>query len=486
VAVKEFWDLVRQPQLLLLLLLGPVLIMVAFALSFQTENILPRAVVVVEEGSEGEELFREYRDRFTVRTQFQGVLRSVEEADALLRRGETDAVIIIPPEPSETVLQGEQAVLRVHYATINPVFGTTVPNRANGLVLDLNQQIVRAGVTREIENLRQARRQFEEINEIAAQINAAAEALASEEAQGLTAELYTALTSLESTLIVLENEAEGPSEELGTAIDRTREARELVQEFREAQKEGAEEIKARTGALELERALSELGASIGEVPDVPPSVLVNPFRLELENLVAFEPEVVEFYVPGVLGILIQHIAISLASLAIVRERTSGAYEFFEVSPLGPGEILSGKFLTYAGMVLAVNLAVAAALIYSLNIPVQSSYLMVAAVMVLLTVASLGFGFLLSALARSQLQAIQLAMLHLIASGFFAGFLFPLEEMTQPAQGISHFLPATYGIRALQDTMLRGTAISPWDLGGFAAIALVSFALAWLLMRRRKI
>jgi ABC-2 type transport system permease protein len=486
VAVKELWGLLRQPQLLLLLLLGPVLIMVAFALSFSTENILPRAVVVVEEGSEGEELFEEYSEQFTGRTQFQGVMRSVEEADAALNRGETDAVIIIPPEPSATVLEGEQAVLEVHYATINPVFGTTVPNRANGLVLDLNQQIVRAGVTREIENIRLAREQFEEISAVAARIDAAAETLASEEAQDITTELAGALTSLESTLTVLERE--GPEEsqtEVSTALDRTQEVREVLEEVREAQEEGADEIKARTGARELEAALSELGTSISEVPDVSPSVLVNPFRLELENLVAFEPEVVEFYVPGVLGILIQHIALSLASLAIVRERTSGAYEFFEVSPLGAGEILAGKFLTYAGMVLAVNLAVAAALVYFLNIPVQGSYLSVAGVMVLLTVSSLGVGFLLSTLARSQLQAIQFAMLLLIASGFFAGFLFPLDEMTQPAQSIAYFLPATYGIQALQDTMLRGTGVSPWTLAGFAAIILVSFGLSRFLLRRKK-
>lgn len=490
VAIKELWGLIRQPQLLLLLLLGPVLVMVTFALSFQSENTLPRAVVVVEEGSEGEELFEEYEQWFTVRTELQGVMRSVEEADAALNRGETDAVIVIPPSPSQTVLEGEQSVLEVRYASINPIFGTTVPNRSNGLVLDLNREIVRAGVTREIENVRLAREQFEEINDIAARIDAAAEALVSDDAQSLTTDLSSALASLESTLTVLEDgssngtgELEDSEEEVSTALDRTQEARTLLQEVRDAQEEGSEEIKERTGAQDLEIALSELGSSISEVPDVSPAVLVNPFRLELENLVSFEPEVVEFYVPGVLGLLIQHIALSLASLAIVRERNSGAYEFFEVSPLGPGEILFGKFITYAGMVLGVNLAVAAAMIYFLQIPVQGSYAALAGVMVLLTVASLGVGFLISSLARSQLQAIQFAMLFLIASGFFAGFLFPLEEMNQPAESIAYLLPATYGIQGLQDVILRGAA-SPWPIAGLTAISVLSFGLARYLMRSK--
>ena len=58
VAAKEFWGLVRQPQLLLLLLVGPALIMTVFGLSLNVENILrPRAIAVVEPGSEGAELF---------------------------------------------------------------------------------------------------------------------------------------------------------------------------------------------------------------------------------------------------------------------------------------------------------------------------------------------------------------------------------------------------------------------------------------------
>src|SRR5215218_1062190 len=92
---------------------------------------------------------------------------------------------------------------------------------------------------------------------------------------------------------------------------------------------------------------------------------------ESSEKLADPPEVVGFYAPGVLAILIQHLAVSLASLAVIRERLSGAYEFFEVSPLGPGELLAGQFLTYLGLVLGVNLAVAAALAAFLGIPVAA-------------------------------------------------------------------------------------------------------------------
>lgn len=480
-AVKEFWGLVRQPQLLLLLLLGPVLIMVAFTLSFQAENARPSAVVVVEPGSQGERVFERFKKQFTKRTVFQGTVDDAEAATQRLIRGEVDAVIIIPEDPTETILGGEQAVLEARYNTINPIFGTAVPNRSNGLVLDLNREIVQASIAGEMEDIRSTQRQAQEIEGQLEQLSAAAETLTSDEARQATANLDDSLAALESTLDALEDPRDGESE----TLEDVREARENLETFRTAQDAGAEEIERRTGILELRQELDNLEGTFEAVPDVPPSVLANPFRLALENL-ASQPEVVGFYAPGVLAVLIQHISVSLASLAIIRERLSGAYEFFDVSPLGSGHLLAGKFVTYFGVVLAVNLVVAAVLTGALDIPVEGGWASLILAMVLLTVASLGFGFFASSVAKSELQTIQVAMLLLIGSGFFAGFLFPLSEMGQPAIGISYFLPATYGIRALQDVMIRGESIATFDLIGLSVMAVLSLAAARFFMGRKNL
>ncbi|QYJ16260.1 hypothetical protein Rxycam_02093 [Rubrobacter xylanophilus DSM 9941] len=479
VAAKEFWVLVRQPQLLVMLLLGPVVIMVLFALSFRVENYLPRAVVVVEEGSEGEEIFREFRRQFVERTRFQGVLRSVQEADRMLREGRTDAVIILPPDPSRAVAEGRQAVLEVHYQSINPIAGTTVPNRSNGLVLDLNRAIVREGIATEVQNIGGMVEEIEAINRQLERVSRAAEALTSEGAREITSSLEEALVELEESLEGLEGR------EAEEALERVRRARELLDELIAAQQAGARSIEERLGITELQRALDRLSEQVARVPSgVPPRVLANPFRLELENLAPFEPTAVEFYAPATLALLIQHIALSLASLAIVRERVLGAYEFFEVSPLRPGGLLAGKFLTYLALVVAVNLVVAGVLAAVLEIPVRGGFTRLAAAMAVLAAASVSAGFLLSVLSRSQLQAIQVSMLVFIASGFFSGFLFPLRELEQPALAVSYFLPATYGIRALQEVMILGRWPALGDLLGLAAIFCVSAAGARLLLARR--
>ena len=119
----------RQPQLLLLLLIGPVLVMVAFGLSLNLQNILlPRVLIVVEPGSEGARLVERFRYEFADRATVAGITDDAEAARQQLLRGQVDAVIDVPSDPLESVAQGEQADLGVTYNTINPVFGTAVPN----------------------------------------------------------------------------------------------------------------------------------------------------------------------------------------------------------------------------------------------------------------------------------------------------------------------------------------------------------------------
>jgi ABC-2 type transport system permease protein len=216
-AIKEIRELVRQPQLLLLLLVGPILIMTTFGLSLDVENLLkPRALIVVEPKSEGARLFERFRDEFTDRAQFVGTTDDPEAARARLLRGEVDAVIVVPDEPLGTVAGGRPVVLRVVYNTINPVFGTRVPSRSYSLVLDLNQNLVQAAIEEEIGNLRRAQEQIVGLDRRLEQGSAAAEAPSSEEALDATAGLDEALTNLENAARVWQSV--GPGENRTTEL----------------------------------------------------------------------------------------------------------------------------------------------------------------------------------------------------------------------------------------------------------------------------
>ncbi|MDP8946497.1 MAG: ABC transporter permease, partial [Actinomycetota bacterium] len=204
VAAKEFWALVRQPQLLILLLVGPVVIMAAFALSFRVDKAKPSAVVVVEPGSEGAKLFEGFRPRFVSHIDFEGTVESVEEADQLIKSGGVDAAIIVPPNPSAAIRGNERAVIGVHYSAINPVYGTTVPNRSRGLLFDLNDALVQEGIARQMGDIRSTQQQLAELDRQLEAASTTAEAMTSEETRETMAELETSLSLLESSLEVVQ------------------------------------------------------------------------------------------------------------------------------------------------------------------------------------------------------------------------------------------------------------------------------------------
>jgi ABC-2 type transport system permease protein len=102
---------------------------------------------------------------------------------------------------------------------------------------------------------------------------------------------------------------------------------------------------------------------------------------------------------------------------------------------------------------------------------------------LLTWASLGLGFLISALSKSESQAVQLSMIALLGSVFFSGFFLPLNNFIAYVRGVAYTLPVTHGVQAFQDIMLRGYQPSNATIAWLCGIALVCFVLAWLLWRR---
>lgn len=210
---------------------------------------------------------------------------------------------------------------------------------------------------------------------------------------------------------------------------------------------------------------------------IPAQVLVSPLQLESRNFIGYTPSFVAFYAPGVLALLLQHLATSLTSLAIVRERLLGTIELFRVSPIGRTEIFFGKYVAYGLITLLVAALLTALMVYALGVPLLGQIGYFAATLVLLTAASLSLGLMVSALSRSESQAVQFSMILLLASILFSGFFLPLNTLLYFVRWLSYLLPVTYGIAALKDVMLLGQAPSWWTLGPLLAIFLIALVIA---------
>ncbi|CAN5515149.1 ABC transporter permease [soil metagenome] len=238
----------------------------------------------------------------------------------------------------------------------------------------------------------------------------------------------------------------------------------------------------------IERAATEgqgYAVAAGE-PDaerIPPAVVAAPTRAELVNVAPSQPGVVQYFGPAVLALILQHLAVTLVALSLVRERTTGVIELFRIAPVSTTEVLVGKVLAFAVLGGGVAALTVALLNGVFGVPMLADPAIIAGTIALLLTASLGLGLLIATVSDSERQAVQLSLLVLLASVFFSGFVLAIEEFTAPVQAIAYTLPVTHGIRLLQDLMLRGGTHHAWEFFALAGIAMVTLIGAWLLLRR---
>jgi ABC-2 type transport system permease protein len=239
------------------------------------------------------------------------------------------------------------------------------------------------------------------------------------------------------------------------------------------------EIIRQAAAEGIDLAESELGP---RVENLSADVIAEPTKATTQNVAPTEPSVLNFFGPAVLALVIQHLAITLSALSMVRERLSGQIDLYRVAPVNAIEVLTGKYVAFALLSLFVTAIVGVLMVSVLAVPLLSGYMTAVAIVLLLTFASLGVGLLISLVADSERMAVQLAMLALLASVFFSGFVLPVQDFIGPVQYLSYLLPVTHGIATLQDAMLRGTITEPWMLAALAGIGVVLYLVSLLRMR----
>jgi ABC-2 type transport system permease protein len=237
-------------------------------------------------------------------------------------------------------------------------------------------------------------------------------------------------------------------------------------------------------AADLEKDLTNVHDQLATFRSLGSSILVNPFTADTNPLsnIIFTPT--EFFAPAVIVLLLQHLSITFASLSIVREQRSGIIELFRVAPISAFETLIGKFISYLAFEILLAAVISLLAVWLLKVPMFGNWWNYAAAVVALLFTSLGVGFLISLISQTDTQAVQYSMLLLLASIFFSGFFLDLRLMWEPMKILAWSLPATYGIRMLQDIMLRGASAPPLVLEGIALIGVGLFIVNWLLLRRR--
>jgi len=490
---KEIVEVIRQPRLILTLVLGPFLILLLFGIGYRNEPRAVRTLFVARQDSPLAQQVQEYAPNISPQLIFSGIVEDEAAALSELSQGDVDLVVVTPNQAYETIRNNQQAEFVLYHNEIDPAqigyieyLGQTYVNEVNRLVLSSIAQQGQSEATDVRQDIQAAR-------ENAAAMKQALSAGDAITARAQQAQMLQRISAVSLAVGASAGLLSGVQQNVGTEANPSPEQDMLSllasmqsnpgnnQEIQVGKSEYSQEIRE---IEETEQKLAELEEKLAEFQSITPDVLVRPFRAISKSISPLQFTPSEFFTPGVIVLLLQHIAITTAALSIVRERRSGAIELFRVSPISSMETLLGKYVSYLIFCALIAGILVLLLAFGLRMPMLGSWVDFSAVLLAVLFASLGVGFLISLLADTESHAVQLSMIMLLLSVFFSGFMLDLRYLWQPVRVISWSLPVTYGTTLLQNIMLRGRGLDWILFGGLIAIGIFLFTISWLMLRRK--
>lgn len=204
-----------------------------------------------------------------------------------------------------------------------------------------------------------------------------------------------------------------------------------------------------------------------------------PFEVVIHR--RYNPENISAYniVPGLLGIILSLTLVMMTSLGVTREQERGTMESLLSTPVQPLEVMIGKLTPYiaVGLIQTMIILVLAKLLFS--VPMEGGWIGLTLAVILFIVGSLALGFLISTIARTQLQAMQLSFFYMLPSILLSGFIFPFRGMPLWTQAIGTLIPVTHFLRVVRGALLKGQSLGDMapSLAALAIFVCVITALA---------
>ena len=224
----------------------------------------------------------------------------------------------------------------------------------------------------------------------------------------------------------------------------------------------------------VEFLLHETGSRAPPI-DIRPQMLYNP-GMKSPN----------FYIPGVIGIVLQIGTVFATAMAVVREREKGTLETLLVSPLSRWGLMLGKLIPYLCIGMAMAIILFALMRYMFHVPINGNVFAMMFATLVYVFALLSLGLLVATKAENQMQALQMSMTFMLPSVFFSGFVFPRETMPAIFYALGAILPTTYFISLMRAIILRGAHLFEYwpHLAVLIAMSILLFAFCALAFRKK--
>jgi ABC-2 type transport system permease protein len=206
----------------------------------------------------------------------------------------------------------------------------------------------------------------------------------------------------------------------------------------------------------------------------------RPLPVEARPQVLFNPDTrsANFFIPGLLIVMCQMMAVMLTANAIVREKENGTLEQLFMTPVRSSELMLGKLAPYLCFTFVEFGMITLLMITVFQVPIHGSFVTLATIMLPFILAMLGLGLWISTRASTRDASMQMSMATVIPSIFLSGYVFPIDSMPKFFWYFAHLVPTTWMIDAARGVILRGAG---WpELKEHAAV-LWGMAIALLLL-----
>jgi ABC-2 type transport system permease protein len=226
-----------------------------------------------------------------------------------------------------------------------------------------------------------------------------------------------------------------------------------------------------------ERVLTkEVLLRTGQPPPPPPVVLSERawFNPNLESR--------DYFVPGVIALLVMVVSTLLSSMAIVREKEIGTIEQIMVTPMGRLEFILGKTIPFALIGFLDVLLISLVAVFWFHVPIHGNPLLLFSCTGLFLMSTLGVGLFISTVSRTQQQAMMTAFFFMQPAILLSGFIYPIANMPVVVQWFTYLNPLRYFLVIIRGVFLKGVGI-PVLWPQMAALALLGTALLLLASSR---
>jgi ABC-2 type transport system permease protein len=216
-----------------------------------------------------------------------------------------------------------------------------------------------------------------------------------------------------------------------------------------------------TTAIGLDESLQRVLGDRQAMPvEMRPQLLFNP-----------DSRSPNFFLPGLMSVLLLNVTTFLTAFAIVREKEKGTLEQLFVTPVKPLGLMFGKILPYLVVGFGELCLILVMMITAFRVPIHGNTILLLVTSLPYLFVSLSLGLLISSKANSQSEAMQLAFLTILPSVFFSGYIFPRDTMPLPFYLISYLIPASYYINITRGIILRGAGLTHLWIDGLVLLGM---------------